>query len=978
MSISDRPATRRARHLRPARVGTAIASTTVLALALTSFSSQAAPTPKVATGEPGAVRGDTHSKELRNFDSRESGESGRVLDRRQQRFAAEPTAGVSRLRRSLGVQGVISIDPLTGTPRTVARLDGFLTGPSSRRPDVIATDYVSAHADVFGLDSNDLGTLRLRKSYTDITGTRHLSWLQYAGQVPLFGNGLKAHVARDGRLISVTGSPVRGVDPVAVTPEVSAGEARSAAIANVHGRAADVHATRAPGVTRPTTFSDGDRASLVAFHGTEGARLAWQTIVTGRGGRMYLHLVDAGSGRVLYRQNLTASDTGRVWEYWPGKPVGGQQRVVDLTSPGWLQQGSARLFGPNAHVWSDTNDDDQAQRHEEVHTGPNSYEFPFVDFTEIDGQPCSRFFPCSWDPETPGSWVRNRKQDAVQVFYFVNKFHDHLRRAQIGFTPAAGNFEGPDAVRAQPNDGANTGTGELAGLPDSRHVNNANMGTPPDGQPPRMQMFLFNDPADPEDPFLSVNGGDEADIVYHEYTHGLSNRLVVDAAGVSTLGDIQAGAMGEAWSDWYAMDFLNNIGVQADTTAPGEVKVGYYVDKGQNVIRSQPLDCPVGSLSAKCRGTTGAGPGGYTYGDYGRVGGTPEVHDDGEIWGETLWDLRRALGSTLSESLVTRAMELSPANPSFLDMRNSIVQADTVTNRGQARSTIWRVFAHRGMGYFAGAVNGDDAEPAEDFSMPPAANTPTGSLTGRVVDDVTREPIAGAAVAFGGHASGFPTDYADTTDRDGRYEITGIFAGTYPKVFAEAPGYDRKVRPVSVRAGTNARGWALRRDWAALSGGATVADTNDDTGGPFGCGAAAMFDQSQGNGWSALREIVDGRVVPKFVVVRLPSVVDVSEILIDPSNTCGDAGSASTGPYSLETSTDGTTWRLASRGTFTPADRGHFSSPALARRSTGDVRFVRYTMKDSQVLQVGSCPGAFSGCDFIDSRELEVFGSPDR
>jgi extracellular elastinolytic metalloproteinase len=106
--------------------------------------------------------------------------------------------------------------------------------------------------------------------------------------------------------------------------------------------------------------------------------------------------------------------------------------------------------------------------------------------------------------------------------------------------------------------------------------------------------------------------------------------------------------------------------------------------------------------------------------------------------------------------------------------------------------------------------------------------------------------------------------------------------------------------------------------------------------------------------------------------------VDVSEILIDPSNTCGDAGSASTGPYSLETSTDGTTWRLASRGTFTPADRGHFSSPALARRSTGDVRFVRYTMKDSQVLQVGSCPGAFSGCDFIDSRELEVFGSPDR
>jgi len=80
----------------------------------------------------------------------------------------------------------------------------------------------------------------------------------------------------------------------------------------------------------------------------------------------------------------------------------------------------------------------------------------------------------------------------------------------------------------------------------------------------------------------------------------------------------------------------------------------------------------------------------------------------------------------------------------------------------------------------------------------------------------------------------------------------------------------------------------------------------------------------------------------------------------------------------LETSTNRRTWRLASRGTFTPDDRGHFSSPALARGSRVDVRFVRYTMKDSQVRQVGSCPGPFSGCDFIDSRELEVYGSPAR
>jgi hypothetical protein len=56
------------------------------------------------------------------------------------------------------------------------------------------------------------------------------------------------------------------------------------------------------------------------------------------------------------------------------------------------------------------------------------------------------------------------------------------------------------------------------------------MATPADGIPPRMQMFLFHTPPLVSgDPFLSSNGGDPGDIVYHEYTHGLSNRLVVDA-----------------------------------------------------------------------------------------------------------------------------------------------------------------------------------------------------------------------------------------------------------------------------------------------------------------------------------------------------------------------------------------------------------------------------------------------------------------
>ena len=73
-------------------------------------------------------------------------------------------------------------------------------------------------------------------------------------------------------------------------------------------------------------------------------------------------------------------------------------------------------------------------------------------------------FPCSWNPDKPFSWRVNRAQNTTQVFFFVNRWHDHLLAKPIGFTEAAGNFEnvnssgkgkGRDAVETQSMDGAN-------------------------------------------------------------------------------------------------------------------------------------------------------------------------------------------------------------------------------------------------------------------------------------------------------------------------------------------------------------------------------------------------------------------------------------------------------------------------------------------------------------------------------------------
>jgi extracellular elastinolytic metalloproteinase len=222
-------------------------------------------------------------------------------------------------------------------------------------------------------------------------------------------------------------------------------------------------------------------------------------------------------------------------------------------------------------------------------------------------------------------------------------------------------------------------------------------------------------------------------------------------------------------------------------------------------------------------------------------------------------------------------------------------------------------------------------------------------------------------------------------------------------VFAAGPGYDTVVlSSLAIDRPTTTRDWTLRRDWAALGGGGEVTDFNGPDYTDFGCGPTGAIDQSLGNGWGSDTDVdatATGRVTPKFVVVRLPVAVNIAEIAVDPSNTCGDAGSASTHRYTIETSTDGETFRLVNEGLFYAANRGHLNTVTpLAPDATSAVRFLRFTMVNPQVPETGdSCtnasncgdngvpercgpgapnPGNFSGCTFMDMSEIEVYGRP--
>lgn len=897
----------------------------------------------------------------------------RSLAARSARSLAAPAT--QALVRGLGTQALVDVDGLTGTPRQVTRLDGFLTGPSRAGAAAIALGYVRANPAVFGLGAPDLARLTLNRDYVDVAGLHHLSWTQSVGGVPLYGNGLKANVAADGRLISVQGSPVRGLTAPAAPVRLT-------------GNAAVTAAKKDLAVAR-TAPARGDTAKRVLFATPGGIRPAYQVVLMSID-RPALQVVDAETGRALLRQSLSSDlaapvavttppkPTASVFTNYPGAPVGGTAKTVDLSARGWLTPGSLSLFGNNVHTYSDINDDNSAGLTEEVlPNAAGTYVYPLTPF-KPGGRSCAPFV-CTWDPSVVGSWRTNRAQTATQNFYFVNTWHDHLAARPIGFTEVAGNFQvrnttgqglGGDPVQNEPLDGAAT----AAGQPDGNHIDNANMATPPDGQAPRMQMYLFHQPGatyPAQDPFIPVNGSDEADIVYHEYTHGLSNRLVVDATGVSTLNSQQGGSLGEAWSDWYAFDYLVATGQEKDTAANGELRVGDYVGAGGDHIRTQPLDCAVGTISAKCGGTPGAGRGGYTFGDFGKIIGFPEVHADGEIWGETLWDLRTRLGSTLSESLITRAMELSPDDPSYLDMRNSILQADQAINGGSHVAAIWSVFAARGMGFFAGVLIGADVTPVEDFSTPPPASTPRATVSGVVTDSGSGAGIAGVSVALGGHDSGFPGSYAATTGAGGRYSVSGIFPGTYPDAYAAGAGYDSRSTTLRIRTGVNRQDVALRREWAASSGGAAVTASYGTEFSDSGCGPEHLLDQQLGTGWGS---VADGS--PRFATVQLPTAVDITTLAVDPGATCGDDLSSSTAGYRIETSRDGVTFTLAASGTFTAADTQKLTSVALTAGTGTAVRTIRYTMLDPQVGTAICAPvPTASGCLYLDSSELAVYGT---
>jgi extracellular elastinolytic metalloproteinase len=226
------------------------------------------------------------------------------------------------------------------------------------------------------------------------------------------------------------------------------------------------------------------------------------------------------------------------------------------------------------------------------------------------------------------------------------------------------------------------------------------------------------------------DGTFDSGVMSHEFGHGVSNRLT--GGGSANCLDATTGnqTMGEGWSDFFGLWM---------TTQPG--------DKGSNkryvatYDNGQPLATGPGFRSKPYTTDMSAAGNPYTYAQLGTATGKfQETHDVGEIWTTVLWDLNWAMinkygynpdffaattgGNNKTLKLVLDGCKLQVCQPGFLDGRDGILRADTLTNRAANADLIWNVFARRGMGYSAKQGDRVNGQPkvtgiVQAFDLPP-------------------------------------------------------------------------------------------------------------------------------------------------------------------------------------------------------------------------------------------------------------------
>lgn len=638
---------------------------------------------RIVVGSPKGAPQGSASRALPNFDIRlvdrgefndmDLGSPSGKQSAMQNALTRSRAAAVDQFRSSLATEHAVNLRAVVNEAGAMKNLfidGGALSEPRSDTADNIARGFLARHNSLFALSGSNVEELKLENEDLD-RGTAFLSYTQTVGGLKVFEGQVQIVVNKHGEVLNVREGFL--ADGPAPPRKGAISEAKAISIALEHaGRKVFPSFVEIQARTSPTEMSRFgnplgpnfedilSEQNVVRINGE--SRLAWHVFTEVGPEEWYEILLDAYTGELLLRHNLYVHQAqGTIYIEAPDK---GARQLVSFvgdttinTAAGWMGT-STVTTGNNVEAYLDTDANNAPDNNNTTGLSVGHASAANQDFT----------FPFSTtvDPRTQQAAV------VTNLFYFNNIMHDFSYN--LGFTETARNFQvnnfgrggtGNDSVRAEAQDGSGT--------------NNANFATPPDGSRPRMQQYLFTSPNPDRD--SSVDG----DVVFHEYGHGISNRLIGN--GSTALSGTQSGAMGEGWSDYWAI------------TINGDGAVGEYVTNNPNGIRRAAYSVPAATVHD-------------SYADVG-AGGF-QVHRDGEVWAATLWDLRTQLGAATSDMLVLNGMKFTPNRPSFLNARDGILQADQNLFAGANRCAIWTVFARHGMGVSAVGNDGTTHTAATD------------------------------------------------------------------------------------------------------------------------------------------------------------------------------------------------------------------------------------------------------------------------
>jgi extracellular elastinolytic metalloproteinase len=613
----------------------------------------------------------------RELDTRKESDDvfGRPLDSRETRGAVAPSAAAGLAMPAMAPQATL-VDKALAFVQTQPAAFGFAPG----EPAEFVPDPTIQHA------SSGAAAVHMHQHYHGL---------------PVFGMARTVRFSTQGDVIDASGASAAVAPGLNTEPALSAIEAVGRAAAHLaatggeivkdkFGQKSQVPTLQVNGYvpdivtsfnlpSRPTVLSQGPfekpvPAHLVVFLHPTKPRLAWHIVATlPNYADQYVIIVSADDrpGEILYCVSTIdrIQARGTVFELNPGlrpraavsfpRPVTDYPVVPSAPLAGfpgdWVSEG--KTIGNSTRAT--------------LGFGSQTLNGNLQDGIAI------------FDPQSDSG----DEQKLLNIFYFCNYMHDFL--FILGFDEAAGNFQqvnftntglGGDPVRARAHPGPVSGT--------------ANMATFPDGQPPVMNMGLVAS--------TNRHTAFDADVVFHEYVHGLTNRLVGGRLNPHALDEPQSSGMGEGWSDYYALTVTSFV------TGNDKVVTGDWVVNNTQGIRLAPYD---DNYPTK----------------FGGIGSFTDEHDVGEVWCAALMMMTRKARQALRSDqdgyrvcwqIVTDGLKLTPANPSFLDARDAILLAldqlktaakiSAETHRA-VRRACWEAFAHFEMGVNASS-NGPSLE----------------------------------------------------------------------------------------------------------------------------------------------------------------------------------------------------------------------------------------------------------------------------